>query len=70
MEQEAAHTFTVQLTNMGGSLEVFGGVTYPHHIFGHQVVLQNEAGEVLLPGLQGEVHLQKGQSYSVEHIIR
>jgi hypothetical protein len=60
--------FTVALTNLEVDLETVGGVTYPHHLFGTNTALQNEDGELLLPGAKGEVYVQKGHRYTVEQV--
>ncbi|KPA77130.1 hypothetical protein ABB37_07440 [Leptomonas pyrrhocoris] len=60
--------FTVTLTNLDVGLETVSGVTYPHHLFGTGAALQNEEGELLLPGAKGEVHVQEGHEYTVEQI--
>lgn len=62
------HRFCVRLSNLDGALEAEAGVTYPHLLFGSHVALRNEAGELLLPGLSGEVHVQERASYSVESV--
>lgn len=65
----SSQTFSVALTNLEVSLETVKGVTYPHHIFGAEVALQNEEGELLLPGVEGEVRLKEGQRYTVESLV-
>ncbi|KPI84770.1 hypothetical protein ABL78_6188 [Leptomonas seymouri] len=60
--------FTVALTNLDVDLETVGGVTYPHHLFGANTALLNEDGELLLPGVRGEVHVKEGHKYTVEHV--
>ncbi|KAG5505992.1 hypothetical protein GH5_06699 [Leishmania sp. Ghana 2012 LV757] len=60
--------FCVSLTNLDGKLETVGGVTYPHHIFGSNLALRSEEGELLLPGVHGEVHVKEGCRYIVEHV--
>ncbi|KAL7702959.1 hypothetical protein N2W54_002844 [Lotmaria passim] len=62
------HRFTVSLINLDVDLETVGGVTYPHHLFGTNVALQNEAGELLLPGAKGEVYVKESQKYTVEQV--
>ncbi|KAG5484817.1 hypothetical protein LSCM1_06643 [Leishmania martiniquensis] len=68
-DPELRQRFCVSLTNLDGKLETVGGVTYPHHIFGSNVALRNEAGELLLPGAHGEVHVKEGGRYTVEHVV-
>ncbi|KAG5493765.1 hypothetical protein JKF63_01597 [Porcisia hertigi] len=67
-DPEHQQRFCVSLTNLGGDLETVGGVTYPHHIFGSNMALRSEKGDLLLPGVNGEVYVKEGLSYTVEHV--
>ncbi|KAK7198908.1 hypothetical protein NESM_000857400 [Novymonas esmeraldas] len=60
--------FAVPLDNLGCVLETVDGVTYPHHIFGSNMALRSDGGELLLPGVDGEVRLEEGRRYTVDHV--
>ncbi|KAH9599670.1 hypothetical protein LSM04_009473 [Trypanosoma melophagium] len=66
-EGDSASPFKVTLSNLGVDLETVGGVTYPHHIFGHKMVLKPVGeSEILLPGAYGEVYVESGKEYTVQ----
>lgn len=62
-------TQCVNITNLNVKLNTVKGVTYPHYIFGPRMVLvEDNGGAVLLPGMNGEVHLNVAENYSLEEI--
>ncbi|KEG13836.1 hypothetical protein DQ04_00761160 [Trypanosoma grayi] len=68
-EGGSASAFKVSLSNLGVDLETVGGVTYPHHVFGHNMVLRPVGRpEILLPGAYGEVYVEPGKEYSVQSV--